>query len=128
MICSASVLLSITFRPNYAAVCIFAGLLAFGAGGNLVLDVTVFLEYLPSNKQHVLTLLAGWWGVGQTFTGFMAWAFCWSSYLIHAFTSCLKADLHQCRSTLASRSRLVHERPTWAGVMSTGRAARLFSS
>lgn len=50
-------------------------LLAFGGGGNLVLDTTVFLEYLPSNKQYVLTLLAAWWGIGQAFAGLMAWAF-----------------------------------------------------
>ena len=34
-------------------------------GGNLILDTTVFLEYLPSNKQWLLTLLACWWGIGQ---------------------------------------------------------------
>ena len=41
----------------------------------LVLDTTVFLEYLPSNKQWLLTLLAGWWGVGQTVAGLVAWGF-----------------------------------------------------
>lgn len=65
-----------SYSPNWISLTIFVALLAFGGGGNLVLDTTVFLEYLPSNKQYVLTLLAAWWGVGQTFTGFMAWAFC----------------------------------------------------
>lgn len=32
---------------------------AFGAGGNLVLDTTVFLEYLPGDKQWMVTTLAG---------------------------------------------------------------------
>lgn len=65
-----------SYSPNWISLTIFVALLAFGGGGNLVLDTTVFLEYLPSNKQYVLTLLAAWWGIGQTFTGFMAWAFC----------------------------------------------------
>lgn len=64
-----------SLRPNYLSLCAFVSILAFGAGGNLALDTTVLLEFLPSNKQYVLTLLAGWWGLGQTFTGFMAWAF-----------------------------------------------------
>ncbi|KAH7304309.1 membrane transporter [Stachybotrys elegans] len=77
--------------PNYVSVCTFAALLAFGAGGNLVLDVTVFLEYLPSNKQHVLTLLAGWWGIGQTFTGLMAWAFL-PRYSCESTNTCTRAN------------------------------------
>ena len=41
--------------PNWIALCIFIALLGFGGGGNLILDTTVFLEYLPSNKQWVLS-------------------------------------------------------------------------
>ncbi|CAI7678730.1 unnamed protein product [Penicillium manginii] len=61
--------------PNYAAWATLVAISAFGSGGNLVLDTTVFLEYLPSNKQWLLTLLAGWWGVGQTVAGLVAWPF-----------------------------------------------------
>ncbi|GLI79607.1 major Facilitator Super [Penicillium ochrochloron] len=61
--------------PNYPAWATLVALSAFGSGGNLVLDTTVFLEYLPSNKQWLLTLLAGWWGVGQTVAGLVAWPF-----------------------------------------------------
>ncbi|CAG8082831.1 unnamed protein product [Penicillium salamii] len=61
--------------PNYPVWASFVALSAFGSGGNLVLDTTVFLEYLPSNKQWLLTLLAGWWGVGQTTAGLVAWGF-----------------------------------------------------
>jgi MFS family permease len=61
--------------PNYVGWCSFVAVSAFGSGGNLVLDTTVFLEYLPSHKQWLLTALAGWWGVGQTVAGLLAWAF-----------------------------------------------------
>jgi MFS family permease len=34
--------------PNWEVLGVFVCLSAFGAGGNLVLDTAVFLEYLPS--------------------------------------------------------------------------------
>jgi MFS family permease len=61
--------------PNWGSLGFFIALSAFGAGGNLILDTTVFLEYLPSNKQWLVTLLAAWWGVGCTIAGLVAWAF-----------------------------------------------------
>ncbi|KAI9648138.1 Sugar transporter [Ciborinia camelliae] len=41
--------------PSWNALAFFIALVGFGGGGNLILDTTVFLEYLPSNKQWVLT-------------------------------------------------------------------------
>ncbi|OAA58482.1 Major facilitator superfamily domain, general substrate transporter [Niveomyces insectorum RCEF 264] len=61
--------------PSWASLGVFVALLGFGGGGNLVLDTTVFLEYLPGRKQWALTLLAAWWGVGQAVAGFIAWGF-----------------------------------------------------
>ena len=61
--------------PNYIGWSSLVAISAFGSGGNLVLDTTVFLEYLPSNKQWLLTLMAGWWGVGQFVAGVVAWGF-----------------------------------------------------
>lgn len=48
--------------PTWIVLGLFTSLSAFGAGGNLVLDTTVFLEYLPSRHQWLLTLMAAWWG------------------------------------------------------------------
>ncbi|KAJ6014807.1 hypothetical protein N7540_009398 [Penicillium herquei] len=61
--------------PSWVVLGLFICLSAFGAGGNLVLDTTVFLEYLPSKEQWLLTLMAAWWGVGQLIAGLFAWAF-----------------------------------------------------
>lgn len=44
-------------------------------GGNLVLDTAVFLEYIPSKEQWLVTLMAAWWGLGQLIAGLFAWAF-----------------------------------------------------
>jgi hypothetical protein len=48
--------------PSWESLGVFVCLSAFGAGGNLVLDTAVFLEYLPGSKQAMLTLMAAWWG------------------------------------------------------------------
>ncbi|KUI59358.1 hypothetical protein VP1G_06618 [Cytospora mali] len=73
-ICSVSAIIA-GAMPNWASLGFFIALVGFGAGGNLILDTTVFLEYLPSHKQWVLTFLACWWGLGQAITGFIAWGF-----------------------------------------------------
>ncbi|RYP43201.1 hypothetical protein DL770_011783 [Monosporascus sp. CRB-9-2] len=61
--------------PDWASLGFFVAVIGFGAGGNLILDTTVFLEYLPGDRQWALTFLACWWGVGQAVTGFICWGF-----------------------------------------------------
>lgn len=61
--------------PSWPVLGLFVALSAFGGGGNLVLDTAVFLEYLPSKDQWLLTLLAAWWGIGQLIAGLFAWVF-----------------------------------------------------
>lgn len=60
---------------DYITFAALVAVAAFGAGGNLVLDTTVFLEYLPSTHQWLVTTMALWWGVGQTCAALLAWAF-----------------------------------------------------
>lgn len=61
--------------PNWIVFCVFVSLLGFGAGGNLVLDPTVMLEFVPAKQQWVTTAIAGWWGVGQAAAGVIAWGY-----------------------------------------------------
>lgn len=70
---------------SYATYSLFMGLSAFCAGGNLALDVAVFLEFSPSSYSWITTFLASWWGVGQTIGNLLCWAFL-PSY------SCTSAD------------------------------------
>lgn len=58
---------------NYVAVCALSSCCYFGAGGNLVLDSVTFLEFLPANKQWLLTFMALFWGVGSSITCVIAW-------------------------------------------------------
>jgi MFS family permease len=74
LICSVATIIS-GAMPNWASLGFFISLVGFGGGGNLVMDTTIFLEYLPGSKQWVLTLMAAWWGVGQAIAGFIAWGF-----------------------------------------------------
>jgi MFS family permease len=60
--------------PGYTAWSSFVAIAGFGFGGNLVLDTTVFLEYVPPKNQWLVTLMAIWWGIGQTVAGLFAWA------------------------------------------------------
>ncbi len=74
LICSMSAIIA-GGMPSWPSLGVFIALVGFGGGGNLIMDTTVFLEYLPGNKQWVLTLMAMWWGLGQAITGFIAWGF-----------------------------------------------------
>jgi MFS family permease len=51
--------------PNFVSFCVLISLIGFGVGGNLPVDGTMFLEFLPGTQQYLLTLLSVWWAVGQ---------------------------------------------------------------
>ncbi|KAG8532385.1 uncharacterized protein KY384_002870 [Bacidia gigantensis] len=61
--------------PNYVSFATFVAIAGFSAGGNYILDSTVFLEFVPSNKAWLVTLLSIWWAIGYTVSGLFAWAF-----------------------------------------------------
>jgi MFS family permease len=101
--------------PNWIVLGFFVCLSSFGGGGNLVLDTAVFLEYLPSRQQWMLTLMAAWWGrfsmfvhwtdagclhslgIGQLIAGVLAWAFlpnfsCDDPSLVPGAAPCTKSN------------------------------------
>lgn len=71
-VCSAFTIIA-GAAPSWNSLAFFVTFAAFGAGGNLVLDTTILLEYIPHNKQWLVTWLAAWWGVGCMIGGFAAW-------------------------------------------------------
>lgn len=95
--------------PNWPSLGFFIALLGFGGGGNLVMDTTVFLEYLPGDKQWLVTFMAAWWGFGQAITGFIAWGFLappkWNCD--PESTTCAKADNWGWRYTMFTGGALV---------------------
>jgi hypothetical protein len=52
--------------------CVMIALIGVGAGGNLPVDGTMFLEFIPGNKQYLLTFLSIWWALGQVVASLIA--------------------------------------------------------
>lgn len=61
--------------PNFIVFCTFVALIGFGVGGNLPVDGTMFLEFMPGSHQWLLTLLSLWWAIGQVVASLISWAF-----------------------------------------------------
>jgi MFS family permease len=123
MICSVATLIA-GAMPTWPSLAFFIGVIGFGGGGNLIMDTTVFLEYLPSSKQWVLTFMAGWWGLGQAFTGLVAWGFLGRFIRQWPFAH---ADWSQSQrdgtaQQTKTRPALAPWATTWAGATSCSRA------
>lgn len=61
--------------PNFVGLGGLLAALGFGLGGNLPVDGMMFLEFIPANKQYLLTLLSVFWSLGQLLASLVAWAF-----------------------------------------------------
>lgn len=61
--------------PNFRTLAVMVGLSGVGIGGSLPVDGMLFLEFLPGNKQYLLTLLSVFWSLGQLLTSLLGWAF-----------------------------------------------------
>ncbi|KAI8955697.1 major facilitator superfamily domain-containing protein [Xylaria longipes] len=59
--------------PNFAAIGVFDALWSFGVGGNLPVDSAIFLEFLPSSHQYLLTVLSIDWALAQVVANLIAW-------------------------------------------------------
>jgi MFS family permease len=55
----------ISLGPTWAITALMFGLMGVGVGGNLPVDGALFLEFLPTADNSLLTLLSAWWPVGQ---------------------------------------------------------------
>ena len=63
------------YARTWGWVCFFFAALGFGVGGNLPVDGSLFLEFLPDASSALLTLLSVWWPVGQLASSLVAWFF-----------------------------------------------------
>ncbi|KAH9003689.1 MFS general substrate transporter [Lactarius hatsudake] len=50
-----------------------AAISSVGVGGNIPVDSAVFLDFIPSSHQYLLTFMAIWWTFGQLFGALVAW-------------------------------------------------------
>lgn len=79
---------------NFVTFCALIAMTGFGVGGNMPVDGTLFLEFLPGNKQYLLTLLSVWWAIGQVVASLIAWGFLarWGCQTPPAGTFCKRED------------------------------------
>ncbi|KAN0109710.1 Major facilitator superfamily domain containing protein [Russula decolorans] len=59
--------------PNSITLCSLAAVWSIGVGGNLPVDSAIFLEFIPSTHQYLLTVLSVWWALGQLLGSLVAW-------------------------------------------------------
>ena len=110
--------------PNWYVLGTFTALAAFGSGGNLILDTTVFLEFLPGDKQWLLTLMACWWGFAPVIAASFAWPFLSiSRYYCKDAATC---TYHNNMVSLSNCAEGSFAHPLRAGAMSGMRTACLF--
>ena len=67
--------LSVGGGPSWIGTCGLYAALGVGVGGNLPVDGALFLEFIPSASQGLLTLLSVFWPVGQLIGSLVAWGF-----------------------------------------------------
>ncbi|KAJ3294899.1 hypothetical protein HDU79_010278, partial [Rhizoclosmatium sp. JEL0117] len=61
------------FANNFTVYCALLGLMGVGVGGNLPVDGTIFLEFVPHGRQSLLMLLSLFWPVGAMIGALFGW-------------------------------------------------------
>nr|XP_018266859.1 uncharacterized protein I303_00839 [Kwoniella dejecticola CBS 10117]OBR89017.1 hypothetical protein I303_00839 [Kwoniella dejecticola CBS 10117] len=74
LICSIFGLLLAAPKYNYGAVCGIYLLASIGLGGNIPIDATIALEFLPQKRRFLVALLSLWQPVGVVFASGIAYA------------------------------------------------------
>ncbi|TFY62020.1 hypothetical protein EVG20_g6853 [Dentipellis fragilis] len=59
--------------PNFIGLACLVAILSVGVGGNMPVDSAVFLDFVPSSHQYLLTVLSIWWAIGQLLGSLVAW-------------------------------------------------------
>lgn len=77
--------------PTFALLLVLVALWSFGVGGNLPVDLAIFLEALPQLHRWVLTVMLLWWALGQIIANLVAWGLL-GNFSCTNLDSCLKAD------------------------------------
>lgn len=78
--------------PNFAAIGVFSALWSFGVGGNLPVDSAIFIENLPSRQKYLLTMMSGFWALGQILANLISWGLIGNYSCSDTDTVCHKAD------------------------------------
>lgn len=66
-------MLVLGFAPSFPVLAVLLSLAGFGIGGNLPVDGAMLIEFLPGDKQYILTALSAFWCAGQLFAALIGW-------------------------------------------------------
>ncbi|BGP20800.1 hypothetical protein JCM10213_008938 [Rhodosporidiobolus nylandii] len=58
---------------NYAAICFFSFMIGIGVGGNIPIDATITLEFLPTNRRFLLCALSTFQPLGVVVASLISW-------------------------------------------------------
>ncbi|KAI0060083.1 MFS general substrate transporter [Artomyces pyxidatus] len=58
---------------TFVALASLVAVSSVGVGGNMPVDSAVFLDFMPSSHQYLLTILSIWWAFGQLLGSLVAW-------------------------------------------------------
>ena len=83
--------LAVAGGPSWIGTCGLYSALGVGIGGNLPVDGALFLEFIPTASQGLLTLLSVWWPLGQLISSLVAWGFLTSYKCDQDLLACGKA-------------------------------------
>ncbi|KAH7100322.1 MFS general substrate transporter [Auriculariales sp. MPI-PUGE-AT-0066] len=78
--------------PSFGSLSAFVGLWSIGVGGNLPVDSSLFLEFIPGSHQWLLTVLAIWWAFGQLIGSLIAWPLIPNFSCASTADTCERAD------------------------------------
>lgn len=78
--------------PNFAAIGVFDAFWSSGVGGNLPIDLTLFIESLPTSKRWLLPVMTIWWALGQLVANLLSWALISNFSCDDTSTECLKEN------------------------------------
>lgn len=59
--------------PNFVSLAVLMSFVGLGVGGNVPVDAAVFLDFVPSSHQYLLTILSIWWCMGQLLGNLITW-------------------------------------------------------
>ncbi|KAJ1825681.1 hypothetical protein LPJ56_002558 [Coemansia sp. RSA 2599] len=74
LVVSATFGLLASFVPSFALLCLCLFGLGSGVGGNMPVDGAIFLEFIPKEKRHLLTMLSIFFSIGSALTAAAALA------------------------------------------------------
>ncbi|KAL7336804.1 major facilitator superfamily domain-containing protein [Rhodotorula toruloides] len=75
MTCLISSVFGLLFASpsNFGALCFFASMIGLGVGGNIPIDATITLEFLPTNRRFLLCALSTFQPLGVVVASLVSW-------------------------------------------------------